>query len=347
MDLSESVSIAAGPCSRSEVLKGNALNSGSQMKIAAHAPVVSVIMSMHNSALTVEPAVRSILQQTFSDWELIVIDNGSSDLSGAIVAGFDDPRIRLVREENSTVLAVRLNQAVGLSRGEFIARMDADDICFPGRLCQQVAKLRRDPELDLVGCRAVVFTSKGELLGELPVGRSHDEIIARPVFGFPFPHPTWCGRAGWFRNNPYDSSLGYAEDQDLLLRSCRHTRFGAVDAVLLAYRQDRLALRKLLPGRATFVSSLWRLGRARGEVFPVLAGVANHVIKAAVDIATVGSGLNRLMQLQRLDKVSPAITAQWSELQDGLLASSGGTRQIGPYASSAPECRMSGPLAPK
>lgn len=276
---------------------------------------------MRNSAATVEATVRSVLQQTLADWELIVIDNGSSDQSGAIVAAFDDPRIRLVREASSSFLAVRLNQAVALSRGEFIARMDADDICFPERLARQVARLREDPELDLVGCGAVVFTNEGELVGELPVPRAHRDIVARPFAGFPFPHPTWCGRATWFRNNPYDADVGYAEDQDLLLRSFRHTRLGAVDDVLLAYRQDQLALNKLLTGRATFIGSLWRYARAKGELLPIFSGMTNHIVKAAVDIATVGSGLNRLMQRQRLRAVSPGVATQWNELWNELLAS--------------------------
>ena len=296
-------------------------------------PLVSVIMSMRNSASTVNVAVRSVLQQTLQNWELIVIDNGSSDQSGAIVAAFDDARIRLVREASTTVLAARLNQAIALSRGEFIARMDADDICFPDRLSRQVERLRADPRLDLIGCGAVVFTSEGELVGELPVGRVHQDIVARPFIGFPFPHPTWCGRTRWFRNNPYDSSLGYAEDQDLLLRSFRHTTFGAVDAVLLGYRQDRLALKKLLPGRATFVGSLWRHGRATGEFLPVFAGMTNHIVKAALDIATVGSGLNRLMQRQRLRTVSPDIAAQWGELRKQLLPLPQVAGSTGPYAA--------------
>ena len=285
-------------------------------------PLVSVIMSMRNSAVTVEAAVRSLLQQTLADFELIVIDNGSSDQSGAIVAAFGDPRIRLVREASTAYLGTRLKQAVGLCRGEFIARMDADDICFPERLARQVARLREQPELDLIGCGAVVFTSQGALVGELPVPCVHQDIVARPFAGFPLPHPTWCGRASWFNNNPYDADIAYAEDQDLLLRSFRHTRLGAVDAVLLAYRQDQLALKKLLQGRLTFMGSLWRNGLATGEVLPVVAGITNHAVKAAVDIATVGSGLNRLMQRQRLRPVSPDIVPQWRELRALLLAPS-------------------------
>jgi glycosyltransferase involved in cell wall biosynthesis len=303
------------------------------MSPADRSPLVSVIMSMRNSASTVHAAVRSIQQQVLQNWELIVIDNGSSDQSGAIVAGFGDARIRLVREASTTVLAARLNQAVALSRGEFIARMDADDICFPERLSRQVARLSEDPDLDLVGCGAVVFTSEGELVGELPVPSAHQDIVARPFAGFPFPHPTWCGRASWFRNNPYAADVSYAEDQDLLLRSFRHTRFGAVDAVLLAYRQDQLALKKLLTGRSTFMASLWRYGRATGVLLPVLSGMTNHLLKAAVDIATVGSGLNRLMQRQRLRPVSPAIVSQWCELRQLLLAPANLTGNTGPRAA--------------
>ena len=278
---------------------------------------------MRNSASTVAAAIRSVLLQTLRDWELIVIDDGSSDQSIAIVQGVHDERIRLVRESRSAGLAARLNQAVGLSRGEFIARMDADDICFPERLSRQVARLREDPELDLIGCGAVVFTTKGRLVGELPVGCVHDDIVARPFVGFPFPHPTWCGRANWFRKNLYDSRLRYAEDQDLLLRSFRHSSLGGLDAVLLGYRQDQLALKKLLPGRATFMRSAWRNGVATGEVLPALAGIASHATKAVLDVATLGLGLNRQMQLRRLKPVSPAIEREWRQLQEDLTASFG------------------------
>jgi hypothetical protein len=201
--------------------------------------------------------------------------------------------------------------------------MDADDICFPERLSRQVAGLRVDPALDLLGCGAVVFKSTGELVGELPVGLQHRDIVARPFVGFPFPHPTWCGRAGWFKDNPYDSQLRYAEDQDLLLRSFRHSKLAGLDTVLLGYRQDRLALKKLLPGRATFVRSVWRNAAVTGEMLPALAGTATHATKGIVDIATLGLGLNRHMQLRRLKPASPAIEQEWRPLWEALAVSCG------------------------
>ncbi len=285
-------------------------------------PVVSVIMSMHNSASTVRTAVRSILMQSLNDWELIVVDDGSSDRSAAIIEEFHDERIRLVRESSSAGLASRLNQAVALSRGEFIARMDADDICFPERLSRQVERLREDQELDLLGCGVVVFRSGGELVGEMPVGLDHNEVVAQPFIGFPFPHPSWCGRADWFRKNPYDSMLRVAQDQDLLLRSFRHSKLGSLDVVLLAYRQDRLTLKKMLKGRTTFVRATWRRGVAKSELSPALTGIAVQAAKGFVDVVTLGLGFNRPMQRSRLRPVSPVVAKKWQRIREDLAASS-------------------------
>src|SRR5262249_51848831 len=154
-----------------------------------------------------------------------------------------------------------------------------DDICFPNRLERQIARLRQDPGVDLLGCGAVVFAGNGELLGELPVGATHQDIVADPFRGFPLPHPTWCGRAAWFKSNPYDARLEYAEDQDLLLRCFRHGTFAAVDTILLAYRQDRLTLKKLLPGRTTFAKSLLRHGVGSGHGVAAARGVATHIVR--------------------------------------------------------------------
>jgi glycosyltransferase involved in cell wall biosynthesis len=277
-------------------------------------PVVSVIMSMRNSAGTVEAAIRSILFQTFQEWELIVIDDGSSDDGVDIVRAFEDSRIRLVCEPMSKGLAGRLNQAVGLSRGEFIARMDSDDVCFPERLARQIESLRNDPSVDVVGCGAVVFDGDNNLIGLLPIETEHTKIVRRPYVGFPLPHPTWCGRASWFRNNPYDPLMLKAEDQDLLLRAYRHSRLGALDDVLLGYRQNYLDLKKILPGRAASIRAIWRDGLRYSDKFTAVRAIMMQHVKSAIDIVTVSCGLGGYMQALRLRPVPEPIAQQWQDL---------------------------------
>ena len=207
-------------------------------------PVVSVIMSMRDSAATLNSAIRSIIWQTLTDWELILIDDGSHDDGAARAAKFGDPRIRIIRHDESRGLACRLNEAVRLARGEFIARMDADDICYPERLAVQVGILRSDPGIDLLASKTLVFKRQGEIVGVMPAPATHDEIVARPYRGFPFTHPTWCGRAAWFRKYQYDERLWITQDQELLLRAAESSRLSAVNKILLGYRKERIRLDK-------------------------------------------------------------------------------------------------------
>lgn len=298
---------------------------GSLNEVKTGRPLVSVIMSMRNNTTTVGAAIRSVQLQTLTDWEFVVIDDGSNDGSAAVVEAFGDERIRLIRETSSDGLATRLNQAVSLSRGDFIARMDADDICFPDRLARQVAYLRQHPEIDLLGCGAIVFASDAGLLGELPVGLTHEEITAQPFRGFPLPHPTWCGRAEWFRSNPYDGSLMKTQDQDLLLRTFGHSRFAALKDILIGYRQDELSLGKMLRGRLVFVRSLYRYAQRSRRLLPVLAGMASHVVKSATDIVTIGLGLNRFVQRARLKPIPDSVALQWRDLQGQLCLNEAAT----------------------
>lgn len=275
-------------------------------------PLVSVIMSIRDSAATVEPAVRSIVAQSLTNWELIVIDDGSTDDGAARLVAFGDPRIRIVAHTQSRGLACRLNEAVALARGAFIARMDADDICYPDRLAAQVALLRQDPILDLVACKTVVFRGAGELVGVFPVATEHRAIAAHPMAGFYFPHPTWCGRTAWFRKNPYDETMIKAQDQELLLRTAATSRFGAVDAVLFGYRQERLDVGKSLRGRALFARAVWREGWRSGRKAAALSGVVAQLAKTIADVVAFNMGLQSFLLRCRYTPVSPGDTAKWS-----------------------------------
>jgi glycosyltransferase involved in cell wall biosynthesis len=280
-------------------------------------PLVSIIMSMRNASATVRDTIRSLQWQTLRDWELVLFDDGSTDDSISVVESIAEPRIRLQSDGLRKGLAARLNQAVELARGRFIARMDADDICFPARLEKQAAYLESHPQIDLAASGAVVFSGR-DLIGLVPIESDHRDIVRRPFRGFPFPHPTWFGRAEWFRANPYDGSLGKTQDQDLLLRSFAHSTFGGMPDVLVAYRQQKLEIGKLLRGRFVFIRSLWRHGRAHGPLSPVMGGMALHTAKAAADIVTLGVGLNRWGQLRRLNSIPRNVQDEWPTLCDRM-----------------------------
>jgi hypothetical protein len=190
--------------------------------------------------------------------------------------------------------------------------MDADDVCFPERLARQVAFLEAHPQVDVLATRAAVFADDGHLTGVLAVGVTHDEVVANPLRGFPFAHPTWCGRAEWFRANPYDSSLSKTQDQDLLLRSYRHSQFAGLPDILLGYRQDRLDIRKLLRGRFIFARSLWR--HAGGSPLYRARGVAMQAAKAGIDLSMSALRLDAWAQRQRLLDVPPSLREEWSAL---------------------------------
>src|SRR5687767_9206093 len=113
-------------------------------------PAVSIVLPVYDAVAYVAEAVRSILAQTFGDFELILVNDGSTDGSRDVLAGFKDYRIRILDQQNLGLVAA-LNRGIREARGEWIARMDADDVSLPGRLEAQITHLRRHPEIGLLG----------------------------------------------------------------------------------------------------------------------------------------------------------------------------------------------------
>lgn len=220
-------------------------------------PIVTVAMSVHNAASTIESALWSILWQTFSDWELIVVDDGSTDQTGRILSRFSDVRIHVVQGRGGQQgLAARLNQCIELARGKYVARMDADDVAYPERLERQVRYLEAHPDVDLLGHGAVLFKEDGQVLGVYPTASAHEEICRRPWWGFPLAHPTWMGKRSWFVRHRYRDELTKGQDQDLLLRSYRTSRFAALSDILLGYRMEGISARKSGRGRMNYCRQL-------------------------------------------------------------------------------------------
>lgn len=204
--------------------------------------LVSVILPVRNGEAWLARSIASILRQTHRTLELIVVDDGSTDRTGAIARATGDPRVTVLTQ-SPRGLPRALNRAVGESRGPLIARMDADDESRPERLARQVAFLAARPEVGVVGTACVERGPAGEeTLLRPPEG---DEAIRRALIRYnPLVHSSiMMRRAVLDRVGGYDEAFAVAQDYDLWLR------LGAVTR--LANLGDPLVTRHLVSGRVT------------------------------------------------------------------------------------------------
>ncbi|MBL8377381.1 MAG: glycosyltransferase family 2 protein [Burkholderiales bacterium] len=275
------------------------------------APLVTIAMPVRNAGRTLAASLRSVLAQTFTDWEFLVIDDGSTDAGTTLVGDIHDVRVRLFRHAESLGLAARLNQAISVARGRFFARMDADDIAYPQRIEAQVKFMLENPGCDLVGCGAVVFDDAGRLRGRFPRRLTHEEIRAHPWRGFFLPHPTWLGKTDWFARHRYLNRYKKTQDQDLLLRTFDCSSFASVDRILLGYRQDRRTVSKSLVGRIYFSRSIAREAWRRRDFAGGLRGLAGQGAKGLADAIAIPLGFDRLLR-RREDGPTAAEAAEWA-----------------------------------
>lgn len=183
-------------------------------------PKVSVIMSVYNGEKYLREAVESILNQTFRDFEFIIINDGSTDKSGEILEEYakKDSRVRLSHQENMG-LTKSLNRAIRLAKGEYIARMDADDISLPQRLEKQVRFLNKNPEIVLVGTGYYEIDASGKIIGRKTPPSSLSELKKILVKYNPFFHASVVIRRKVLEKvGLYDEKMIYAQDYDLWLR---------------------------------------------------------------------------------------------------------------------------------
>lgn len=277
-------------------------------------PLVSIGMPVRNCEETLQAALKSVLSQTYSNWELLLINDGSSDESLEIAKGFFDSRIKIHSDGEFRGLITRLNEAIAMSRGRYFARMDGDDVAYPERLERQVSYLEKKPKIDLVGTWMMVFTSSGIALGKRTEPELHDTICVRPFSRLRVSHPTFVGRIEWFRRYGYSQQAIRCEDQDLLLRSYRYSRFSNLPEVLHGYREDKIYLRKILLGRRYFTEIVVRELLHRRNLIKASIAVIEQSMKSALDVIAVGSGLNHRLLRHRARPITMAEKKRWGEV---------------------------------
>nr|WP_294794422.1 glycosyltransferase [uncultured Mucilaginibacter sp.] len=152
-------------------------------------PTISVLMPAYNAECYIAEAIDSVLRQTHADFEFIIVNDGSTDDTLNIINSFNDPRIRVINQHNQGVAAA-LNNGLKQARATYIARFDADDICYPERLKKQLSFLQKNPEYILVGGDAEYISASGAHLFNFEcIAHTHEEIIQKMYFYCPFVHP--------------------------------------------------------------------------------------------------------------------------------------------------------------
>lgn len=202
---------------------------------------VTVIMSVYNGALTLERAVVSIQKQSYHDWDLIIVDDGSTDETPILLRELaeSDSRISVIHNLQNRGLAASLNIALRMSRGVLIGRMDADDISIPYRLEYQVDFLASHPQVDVLGGGAIEVDDAGCELGCTLRRESHEELVAHIYTENPFIHPTIVARRNFYETlGGYLEDTDGAEDYDLWLRGYRQFRYHNLQKPLIYYRRS-------------------------------------------------------------------------------------------------------------
>ena len=202
---------------------------------------VTIAIPFYNAEEFLEDSIRSVFAQTHQDWELILIDDGSTDRSLEIAKSIKDQRIRVYSDGKNKKLAARLNEVTKLAKYDFIARMDADDLMSPTRIEKQLRVLENNPSLDLVSTGLFSVTDTLDLVGvrwHHNTSISYDDLLDKRGCGVV--HAALLGRKEWFLRNPYDESLKVAQDYALWIKSAYKNDFNVhlIQEPLYYYRED-------------------------------------------------------------------------------------------------------------
>lgn len=198
-------------------------------------PLVTIGIPCYNVGRFIALSIKSVLMQTYTNLELIITDDGSTDNTVDEIRKFNDSRIKLIVDGENHGISYRLNQQIDMAKGFIFIRMDGDDIMFPNRIEEQVKYLQEHPTVDVVGTGAVIIDDENTIIGlrqgEISV-KNPEDAINNSVFI----HPTVAGKLSFFKKYKYDESLCGVEDKDLWCRGLQDSIFDIMPKPLLFYR---------------------------------------------------------------------------------------------------------------
>lgn len=203
-------------------------------------PIVSVLMAVYNKEGYLPACLDSVLGQTLSDIEFVVVEDGSEDASGAILQEYAerDPRLRILWNEENIGLTKSLNRGLSEAKGEYIARMDADDVSYPSRLERQLAELRENPDLGAVGTWYEEIDGKGRVIGTRKPPADPEGVRKMMIKTEAVAHPTMMLPRRVFEEvGPYNEEWRYAQESELYFRILARYEMANVPEVLYQWRR--------------------------------------------------------------------------------------------------------------
>ena len=195
----------------------------------------SIILPVYNAEAFLAEAIESILNQSFKDFELIILNDGSTDASKDIILSFDDARIKYIENETNLGLIKTPNKGIGLCNGKYIIRMDADDICEPQRIEKQILFMEKHPDIGVCGTWAKVINKKGEITGKIVNQTNPLFVSISLLFSAPLVQPATCFKASILKKHLYHD-VTIAEDYDLWTRLDKETKMANIPEYLFRYR---------------------------------------------------------------------------------------------------------------
>jgi glycosyltransferase involved in cell wall biosynthesis len=204
------------------------------------APRVTVLLATYNDEPFLAAAIDSVLAQTFSDFELLIVIDASTDRSRDIVESYRDSRVHLLVNETNIGLGASLNRGLAIIASAYVARLDGNDLCFPERLARQVAYLDAHHEVAVVGSQAALINVAGRRIGELRRPTTELGVRWQRIFGSPLIHSSVMFRRAivWDALGGYEERFRCGEDFDLWKRLAKEHAIRNLADVLVAYRAD-------------------------------------------------------------------------------------------------------------
>jgi glycosyltransferase involved in cell wall biosynthesis len=271
-------------------------------------PLVSITSAFYNTGPALLDMVKSIFAQTFTDWELVMLDDGSTDNSFEIAGSVVDDRVRIFRNERNLGIPASLNKIPALCRGKYIARMDSDDMCVSTRIAKQVEFLESHSDVDMVGTGVVYLDRANHPIGKGPArALSHEQVCFNPYRGIRICHSSMLGKKKWFEQHNYDESLPRSSDSDFILRAHEDSRYANIPDNLFYYRlSSSFNLRKQFICRHYDARSIINYSLKHGCYGEAIKSFITTYMKYAIEVGMCGLGMRERLFSLRYEPLSKA-----------------------------------------